>query len=187
MDQWYYGKDGQQQGPVDLETIRSLMSTGQLASGDLVWKEGMANWTAISQIPELTPQNTQQNYSQGGQTGGYQQGGYQQGRQQGGYVPGCQGTSLPGDPTKNGMAVTSMILGIVSLFPWCVCYGVISFGCGIAAIILSRSGAKSQQPGMAKAGLICGILGILLGVVGLILGVLVAIGTINANQWQNYQ
>jgi uncharacterized membrane protein YhaH (DUF805 family) len=58
-------------------------------SGDTyVWREGMADWLPISQVPELQ----QRSYPQGGyQQGGYQQGGYQQGGyqqqvyQQGGY------------------------------------------------------------------------------------------------------
>lgn len=179
MDQWYYGKNGEQQGPVDIETIRSMLASGQLAQSDLVWKEGMANWTAINQVTEFASQTPNQNFNQGGQ-GGYQQGGYQQGGFQGAshYQP------TPGDPTKNGMAITSMILGIVSVLGGCFCFGILGYGCGIAAIILSRPGAQSQQPGMAKAGLICGIIGIVFGLISLVIGVLMMMNVI-ANPYQN--
>lgn len=178
MEEWYYGKNGQQQGPVDLEQIRSLLASGQLSPTDLVWKEGMANWTAIGQIPELTPHTpVTGNFGQGGQ-GGYQGGGYQ--GNQGGF-----GTvQSPGDPTKNGMAMTSMILGIIALAGGCFCFGILGFGCGIPAIITSRSGMQSQQPGMAKAGLICGIIGIVFGVISLIINILMLAGTIT-NPYQN--
>ena len=170
MDQWYYGKDGQQQGPVDIETIRSMLTSGQLAPSDLVWKEGMANWTAISQVPEFASQTPNQNLNQGGQ------GGYQQGSSH--YQP------TPGDPNKNGMAITSMILGIVAVLGGCFCFGILGYGCGIAAIILSRPGAQSQQPGMAKAGLICGIIGVVFGLLSLVIGILMMMNVIT-NPYQN--
>jgi hypothetical protein len=70
----------------------------------------------------------------------------------------------------SGMAVASLVLGIVSI-PTCVCLAVPSLICGPLAIIFYviakkqiDSGAYSKQSGgMALAGLICGIIGTLLG------------------------
>jgi hypothetical protein len=50
---WYYAKNRQQLGPVDDGAIRQLAQSGQLASSDLVWRDGMAQWTAAAQVPEL--------------------------------------------------------------------------------------------------------------------------------------
>ncbi len=50
---WYYARGGQAVGPVSVDTLRQLVAAGQLLPGDLVWREGMSEWTAISSIPGL--------------------------------------------------------------------------------------------------------------------------------------
>src|SRR5688500_18745707 len=52
--EWYYARGNQQQGPVALEAIQDMLRTGQLQANELVWKQGMANWLAASQVPELS-------------------------------------------------------------------------------------------------------------------------------------
>lgn len=52
-DQWYYFRHGQQKGPVTEDQLRHLASFGQLKPTDFVWKEGMASWTAASEISGL--------------------------------------------------------------------------------------------------------------------------------------
>jgi hypothetical protein len=54
-DQWYYAQQGQRQGPVAEEQLKQLASSGQLKPTDKVWKQGMAAWQAVSQIPGLFP------------------------------------------------------------------------------------------------------------------------------------
>lgn len=46
---------GQPAGPFDPATLRQYVQSGQLTKDTLVWKEGMANWTAAGQVPELAP------------------------------------------------------------------------------------------------------------------------------------
>ncbi len=53
-DQWHYSKEGQQFGPVPLEVLKSLLSSGQLQPTDLVWTEGMAEWAAANTVPQLS-------------------------------------------------------------------------------------------------------------------------------------
>jgi hypothetical protein len=53
--QWYYVKNGQRQGPVSTDQIKQLLASGSLQPSDLVWKEGMSQWTAASTIKELLP------------------------------------------------------------------------------------------------------------------------------------
>lgn len=55
-DMWYYSTAGQQQGPVSLADLQQLVQGGHVGAGELAWKEGMAQWTPIGQIPELAPQ-----------------------------------------------------------------------------------------------------------------------------------
>ena len=89
MATYYIFRNGQQEGPYDQQTIINM----RLSGDTYVWREGMADWLPISQVPELQQRSYPQGgYQQGGyqqqvyQQGGYQQGGYQQQvYQQGGY------------------------------------------------------------------------------------------------------
>ena len=56
-EQWYYAQQGQRKGPVSEEQIRQLMSSGQIQPTDLVWKQGMAQWTQASQVFATLPPN----------------------------------------------------------------------------------------------------------------------------------
>jgi hypothetical protein len=51
---WHYVQNGSSQGPIPEEQLRALLAAGSLQPTDLVWHEGMANWTAIQVLPELT-------------------------------------------------------------------------------------------------------------------------------------
>ena len=52
---WYYAVSGsaEKQGPIPEEQLRVLISSGELHPNDLVWTDGMANWTALAQVPGL--------------------------------------------------------------------------------------------------------------------------------------
>ena len=50
---FYVAMGGQQAGPFDLPTLQQYVQAGQLTKETLVWKEGLANWTAAGQVPEL--------------------------------------------------------------------------------------------------------------------------------------
>jgi len=52
-DQWYYAHQGQQAGPVSIEQLRQLAASGQLQPSDVVWKQGMAAWTAANTVEGL--------------------------------------------------------------------------------------------------------------------------------------
>jgi uncharacterized RDD family membrane protein YckC len=51
--EWYYAAGGQQQGPVPLESLKQMLSSGQVQPGDLVWSQGMPNWAAANTVPGL--------------------------------------------------------------------------------------------------------------------------------------
>jgi uncharacterized RDD family membrane protein YckC len=50
---WYHTRNGQQVGPVTLEELRQRAAVGELQADDLVWREGMADWIAAGQAPEM--------------------------------------------------------------------------------------------------------------------------------------
>ena len=52
---WFFARAGQRQGPVDIGALRQLLASGQVTAGDLVWREGMAEWMAAGRLAELWP------------------------------------------------------------------------------------------------------------------------------------
>jgi hypothetical protein len=50
---WYYAKDGSQQGPLTTEDLQGKISRGELAAGDLVWRDGMKDWLPLSQVGDF--------------------------------------------------------------------------------------------------------------------------------------
>jgi hypothetical protein len=55
MAEWYYARNNQRLGPVSMDQLKQLASTGGLSPTDLVWKDGMPNWAAASTIAGLFP------------------------------------------------------------------------------------------------------------------------------------
>jgi len=54
MTDWFYVRDGQQNGPVTLETLIELARTGGLdATRDSVWNETMSGWTLAGLVPGI--------------------------------------------------------------------------------------------------------------------------------------
>jgi uncharacterized membrane protein len=54
MQTWYYSANGERQGPVSYEELKSLARSGRLnPDTDLAWTEGMSEWKASGQISGL--------------------------------------------------------------------------------------------------------------------------------------
>lgn len=51
--EWYYAKDGGQNGPVSEADLRDLISAGTVKSTDLVWHEGMGDWQPVNKVAAL--------------------------------------------------------------------------------------------------------------------------------------
>src|SRR5688572_11431694 len=52
-DEWYYAKNNQQFGPISAVQLNELVESGQLSADDLVWKDGMTHWQAVSRARHL--------------------------------------------------------------------------------------------------------------------------------------
>jgi len=50
---WHYAVDGQRMGPVTREQLAGMLAGGQISPHTPVWREGMADWLAASQVGEL--------------------------------------------------------------------------------------------------------------------------------------
>ena len=163
-DQWYYGQNGQQKGPVSVEVMQQLVAGGHIKPEDLVWKEGMANWVSAGSLPEFFP--TGANPTGGRATGTAAQ------------VPGAVPNhatvadyypQVPADGGA-GKATTAMVLGISSI-PLCFC-PLIGIGLGIAALIVASKVTNAPNQGHATAGKVCGIVGLVLSGLNSISGII---------------
>jgi GYF domain 2/Domain of unknown function (DUF4190) len=168
---YFVGRSGQQTGPFSVEQLKGMAASGELQATDLVWKDGMAGWEPAATLPGVFPGSPDAAQAP------------QENR-----VPLAQATVLPpvgaAGPKPNGMALTGMILGIVSLLFVCCCYG---FPFNVAGIVFSLVGmnqikADPNQGGkqMAVAGLWCSIASIVIGVI--LLGIALASNTFNIEE-----
>jgi len=53
VGEWYYSVGGSQQGPVDLSVLQQYVASGAIKPTDNVFKEGMAGWLPVQNVPEL--------------------------------------------------------------------------------------------------------------------------------------
>jgi TM2 domain-containing membrane protein YozV len=53
--EWYYSRHGERHGPISTGELKDLAAAGKLLPDDLVWKEGMENWTAAGKVKGLLP------------------------------------------------------------------------------------------------------------------------------------
>jgi hypothetical protein len=50
MSSYWLARNGQKYGPYPLEQLQQMAATGQVASSDSVWQEGMPNWVPLTQV-----------------------------------------------------------------------------------------------------------------------------------------
>lgn len=53
MTEWFYVRDGQQNGPISFEELVALARRGEVKAGDRVWNASMQGWTPAGQIEGL--------------------------------------------------------------------------------------------------------------------------------------
>jgi hypothetical protein len=92
--------------------------------------------------------------------------------------PSIPSSPTPVVPNKKGFDIASLILGITAIVPGCCCT-YIGILLGILAVVFSVLFTKANpgsdvKKGMAKAGLILGIIGIVLCTILLIVGLIFA-------------
>jgi competence protein ComGC len=140
------GTDGNHYGPISLEQLRQWIAEGRVNAQTQVQEADAVDWKTAAEFPEL-------------------------GFAPAGGIPGAGPLSPPPlagqTPTQqNGLAITSFVLGLLSL----VCFGFLS---GIPAIIcghLARARARRSPgqyggEGFALAGLIMGYVGLVVTLV----------------------
>ena len=95
--------------------------------------------------------------------------------------------AIPGDPTKNGFAVASLVLGILGLISFAACCIGIYVGWlfGGLSLIFGIIGRKSQKSGMGTAGLVMGIITLIVWLILIVFVILIAAGALNNGYSQN--
>src|SRR5437016_9286614 len=137
------GADGKEYGPIEITRLRQWVADGRINPRTKVKEEGAAEWKTAGEVPELQEALSMQ--------------------------AGAGASALPPPPMQppalsgeeKGLAITSFVLGLLSL----VCFGPLT---GIPAVIcghvargrVKRSPAQYGGAGLALAGLILGYVGI---------------------------
>ncbi|MEW5693428.1 MAG: GYF domain-containing protein [Candidatus Hydrogenedentota bacterium] len=52
-DEYFLYSDGKQEGPYTIDVIKGLIKNGSLRKEDYIWKEGLAEWVLINELPEF--------------------------------------------------------------------------------------------------------------------------------------
>jgi formylglycine-generating enzyme required for sulfatase activity len=51
--EWWYASGGTRKGPISTDVLRQKLLNGSVTTSDLVWTEGMSEWTAVCNVPVL--------------------------------------------------------------------------------------------------------------------------------------
>jgi hypothetical protein len=149
------GADGKEYGPVSAEQLRHWIIEGRANAQTNVLPEGAPQWKTLAELPEFA-----QALNVGPAPRPVAAPSY------------AAGTSAP---KTNSMAVTSLIMGLLSVTCGLCCYGAPFNLLGIIFSLIALSQLKSdptlqQGRGLAIAGLILSILGIVVGILMFVLG-----------------
>lgn len=150
MDYYYTDAQNQPRGPVSVEQLRELMSTGQVNAATQVAAVGSQNWVPITTV-----------LAGAGQGGGLPYGG----------TPGGPGGPIVQAGQTEPLAIWSLVLGILSML--CCTFLIVGAGAvvtGHLALSSLKKNPTRQGRGMAIAGLVMGYLSIVIGVLALAFG-----------------
>jgi hypothetical protein len=147
------GADQKEYGPVSADQLRQWITEGRANAQTMVLAEGSTEWKALGSLPEFAVALT------------------------GGRVATPQPVSTP---RTNGMALTSLIMGILAItIGFCCCYGLPFnlFGVIFSLIAFAQIKADPQNQGgrgLALTGLILSIASFVIG--GIMFVIFVAMG-----------
>jgi hypothetical protein len=119
------GADGREYGPVSLAQLRQWFTEGRVNARTPVLTEGDAHWKTLGEIPEFALPRAQANLPQP--------------------IRPLPGPSLSGRPPQTcALAVTGLILGVISLvIAFCCCGG---FPFNLLGGHIFRNGTGANQP-----------------------------------------
>ena len=137
------GADGREYGPISAEVLRQWIAQGRANADTKVMAEGSVDWKKIGDLPEfaqpVTPAPTQP-----------------------AAAPGLVGP-IPTTPRTNPLAITGLVLGIISITIGLCCYGfpfnIAGIVCSAIALVQIKNDPQREAGhGIALAGLVLSIL-----------------------------
>jgi len=143
--QFYVTRGGQQLGPFTPDQLRSHILSGTFQVTDLAWHEGAADWAPLNSYPAIVGPS-----------------------QSSGAAP----RSTPGGrpPESSGLAVASLVLGILSFFTGGLT-SIPAIICGhISLSHIKKAAGRMSGNGLAIGGLVTGYLGLIM-IAALALGI----------------
>jgi len=179
MADWFYGKDGTQHGPVSDQEIGELIQSGQIDGTTIIWREGMADWLPLSQVPEFQSTVTPATTGGGNTTQATASP----------YTTPVAAAAAPiaytAPAPTDGLSIASLVCGIMAIIA-CYIWGLF----GLPAVICGHISLKKiknsptpiQGKGMAIAGLICGYIGIVFQLAMIIGGIFLFMNAKNRQQ-----
>jgi hypothetical protein len=156
--EWFYAIGGEQRGPVDDADVRAMLASGRLNADSLVWRDGMAQWSRLGDVPEFAARPPPPPPPPPPPHGSHAEVGY--------YAPGH-------DAQLQSKASTAITVGIISIvLSACVCAPA-----GLALGIWAWNVGKQVPDGyafsaQARTGVICGMIGTIIGGLSVLLGIL---------------
>lgn len=162
--QWYYSKSGTQLGPVEEVELRAKLASGEVSAVDLVWREGMTDWLPAARVVELSLQSPLPAPSSPipPVSGELVNSPYS--------PPAYGGVAMPVSPPTSGLAIASLICGIMGLVTCLFLPGIPAVICGHMALSqMAVPGATIGGRGMAISGMVMGYISVVLGLGGIIL------------------
>jgi type II secretory pathway pseudopilin PulG len=124
---------GQQLGPFTIEELRAALADGRIAAQDLAWWEGQASWVPVAAVPGL-----------------------------GMVASGGAAPVVTASGDGSGLAMSSLILGILSLIGCTFLTGIPAVICGHMALSRKSRAGITEGKGMAITGLVTGYAGTVL-------------------------
>ena len=153
--QWYYSKNSTQMGPVADDELRAKLATGEVTGADMVWRDGMPDWRAAAAVEELRGALVRDPLVPPMAPAGGVASPYAPPYAASPAVAGGMPVAVP----TSGLAIASLVCGIMSLVTCVFLPGIPAVICGHMALShLSRPGVRMAGRGMAVAGLIMGYL-----------------------------
>jgi prepilin-type processing-associated H-X9-DG protein len=126
------GADGKEYGPVNAETLGEWFTSSQANAQTKVKPEGAADWQTLGSLPEFAALFSA--------------------------APGASAMPPPvpaqfGEAKTSGMAITSLVLGILGVFT-CGVTALVGLVLGIVSLVrINRSGGRLSGKGLAIAGI----------------------------------
>ncbi len=140
--QIHIARDGQKFGPFSAEEVKARLASGELRATDLAWSEGRAEWSPLSAFPGISTASAT--------------------------PPPLNAPALPPplrkvpqllNPPPSGLAITSLVCGILSVTLLPLLTSIPAIVCGhVAQSRIKRAAGAIGGGGMAFAGMLIGYL-----------------------------